>query len=122
MPIIPPSLPWIRAAADRMFDPLLDLAAASYVPPKPQPEPFDWIGVVTNCDEGTIEQLTDPNTQSALAHQRDKITSATDGHRNMTIVRKEVGLRLKVGWPSSMILDIISADQEAGYALLLRGL
>jgi hypothetical protein len=77
---------------------------------------------VTNCDEGIIEQLTDPNTQSALAHRRDKIISQTDGHRSMTIVHKEVGLRLKVGWPSSTILDIISADQEAGYALLLRGL
>src|SRR5437868_2593342 len=81
MPIIPPSLPWkplrvaidvVTAAASRALDPVLDFAAA-YPPPRPQPAPLNYVGVITNCTDGTIEQITDPSTLASLQDARNKI-------------------------------------------------
>jgi hypothetical protein len=119
MPIIPPSLPWIRAAADRMLDPLLEIAAASYVPPKPMPEPLDYCGVIIDNNTGDIEQITDASTASALSELRNKIISTSNGAKGMTIVEAAVGKQCKPGQPASRLLDILEANQRAGYELYL---
>ncbi|SRR6266487_2112020 len=111
MPIIPPSLPWIRAAA-------------SYVPPKPMPEPLDFVGVIHNTNEGIIEQITDPATLTTLSALRDKIISSSNGDKSMIITSLAVGKQCAPGQPTSRILDILESNLVDGYSLLLgnRGL
>jgi hypothetical protein len=122
MPIIPPSLPWVRAAvdavtatADRALDVGLDLAMTAYVPPRPMPEPLNYVGIIYSTSEGIIEQITDAATLTTLAELRNKITSSSDGDKGMKIVEVAIGKRLAPGQPTSRILDVIEATQRAGY-------
>src|SRR5438128_2059818 len=105
MPIIPPSLPWIRAAADRMLDPLLELAAASYVPLKPMPAPSDWVVVLAR--DGVIEMLSDAMPLDQAQQNREKVIAATQGGVAVHIVHKSVAARLRRGMASSAVLDVM---------------
>jgi hypothetical protein len=125
MPIIPPSLPWVRAAvdavtatADRALDVGLDLAMTAYVPPRPMPEPLNYVGIIYSTSEGIIEQITDAATLTTLAELRNKITSSSDGDKGMKIVEVAIGKRLAPGQPTSRVLDVIEATQRRGYELL----
>ncbi len=122
MPILPPLrsiLSTVTAAADRaIVDPLLEIAAASYVPAKPMPEPSDYCGVIYNTNEGIIVQITDAATMRTLADLRTKVISSSDGERGMKIVEVAIGKALKPGQPTSRILDVIEATQRRGYELL----
>ncbi len=128
MPIIPPSRPWrnwgraavdaVTATADRALDVGLDLAMTAYVPPRPMPEPLNYVGVIYSTNEGTIIQITDAATLTALSELLAKITSSSDGEQGMKIVETAIGKLLAPGQPTSRILDVIEATQRAGYELL----
>jgi hypothetical protein len=89
------------------------LAAAHFVRPR-----LDWVGLVINCGEGIIEAVTSPDTQSNLAAYRDRVISQSNGSKSVTVVEKAVAARLRPNMPTSAILDVIEAQQRAGYALL----
>jgi hypothetical protein len=118
MPIIPPSLPWIRAAADRMLDPLLDLAAASYVPPRPQPAPSDWVVVIAR--DGVIDMLSDAMPLDQANQQRAKVIAGTQGGVAVQIIHKSVAARLRVGMLSSAVLDVLESQLDRAYSILLE--
>lgn len=124
MPLPPPLKSLLlaaRATADRALDPLLDLADATYVPPKPSLAPLDFIGIIHNTSTSEIEQITDPSTLQALSDLRVKVVDSSDGHRSMTITRKEIGLQLKPGMHTRSILDTMERNQARGYRIMLHG-
>lgn len=110
-----------RATADAALDPLLDLADATYVSPKPSPAPLDFIGIVHDTGTGLIEQITEVNTLQALSDLRVKVIDSSDGHRSMTIVRKEIGAQIRPGMLTRSILDVMESNQRRGYRIMLHG-
>jgi hypothetical protein len=123
--LVPPQLRALissaRSVADHALDPLLDLTAAAYVPPKPQPAPLDYVGIIHDTSTGQIEQITKPNTLQMLSELRHKLITDTDGHRSMTIVRKEVGAQVRPGMLTRSILDIMEANQARAHWIMLHG-
>jgi len=108
----------VTAAANRIVtEPII--AAATYVEPRPSPAPLDYVGVIYSTLTGIIEQITDSNTLSVLSEARDKLIVGSNGERNMVIVEKSVAAVLKIGMPSSAILDVMESMQQRGYELLL---
>jgi len=110
----------MSAAADRIVtEPLISIASASYVPPRPMPEPLDFAGILINCGTGLIENIGEPSTLAVLAEYRNKIISSSDGAKSVTVVCKEVAAVLRPGMPVSRILDVIEDQQRRGYEILL---
>jgi hypothetical protein len=105
-------------AVDAVPPTVIAVAAASYVPPRPEPQPLDYVGVVTDCGCGLIEQITAPSTLTELTAARDKLISASDGAKSMTIVTADVGKLLTVGQLVSKILDVMEKAQSRGYEIL----
>jgi hypothetical protein len=126
MGIIPPSMSWkplVRSAVDAVVNApvaALTAIASTVPPPSPSPEPLDYAGIIMDTVEGRIEQITEPRTLSDLATTRDKLISASDGQRSMTIVEIPVAKMLRPGMPTSAILDTAEHLQRLGYQLLLE--
>jgi hypothetical protein len=108
-----------RTAADYALDPLLDLTVAAYVPPKPQPQPLDYVGIIHDTGTSIIEQITEPSSLPVLSELRVKLIADSDGHRSMTIVQKEVGAQIRPGQLTRSILDVMEANMVGAYRLLL---
>jgi hypothetical protein len=96
----------VTAAASRALDPVLDFAMA-YPPPRPSPEPLDWVVVVAQF--GVIKQLSDPLTFDAARKYQTKIQEADYGEVATHIVKKSVAAMLKEGMMSTAILDVMES-------------
>jgi hypothetical protein len=83
LPPLKSTIASITAAADRALDPLLDLVAA-VPPPRPNPEPRDYIGILHA--DGVIEAVSEPDNQTNLAKYRDRVILETDGAKSVIIV------------------------------------
>jgi hypothetical protein len=117
--VLPPlksTIASITAAADRALDPLLDFVAA-VPPPRPQPEPRDYIGIIHS--DGIIQTVTEPNTATALSNIRNQIINDSDGAMSMTIVAAWMKPLLAPDMPTSRILDILEAVQKRAYELMM---
>jgi hypothetical protein len=117
--VLPPlksTIASITAAADRALDPLLDLVAA-VPPPRPDPEPRDYIGILHS--EGIIEAVSEPDTQYNLHVYRNKVIEETDGAKSVTIVAAWMKPLLAPDMPTSRILDILEAVQKRAYELMM---
>jgi hypothetical protein len=72
-------------------EPILEIAAASYVPPKPMPEPSDWVVVLSR--DGVIEKLSEPMPIDAAKQNHDRVIEQTRGAVAVQMVHKAVAAR-----------------------------
>jgi hypothetical protein len=123
MPILPPLksiMATMSAAADRFVtEPLIAIASASYISPKPF-EPENYCGVVTDTAEGIILNITEPSTLTSLAQLRDKVISSSDGLCDVMIVEKLVAATLVPNMPTTAILDRLESQLDRAYSILLE--
>jgi hypothetical protein len=73
----------------------------------------DWVAVASA--NGVIVYISEPNNLDELNRYREKTTRDTDGDISVTIVRREIAARLRVGMMSQNILLAMEEQVNEGY-------